>query len=299
MTDQWRGMFAIPMTPFDEHDRVDEDVLRAEVEFCVQSGVGGLCVPVMVSEFRLLSEAERRTLIRIPVEVSDGRVPIMANCAAVNTPLAVEYAVYAEQVGADAVIAMPPYILGTDYDSIFAYYKAIAEAVSIPVWVQNANVAPLSAEQIVRLCEEIDNVDYVKQEVTPSTHTISAVINQQSPAVKGVMGGAGGRFLMTERARGAVGCIIACEFCDVLQRVWDLMDEGKEAEAQDLFDIVLPGVVLEGLMGMGFAKEIMVRRGVLQNNKIRNRTQTLDKHDLIEIDRVYERLEPHFVWNKN
>ena len=47
----WRGSFAIPMTPFDAHDRIDEDLLRAEIEFCIQSGVGGLVVPVMVSEF--------------------------------------------------------------------------------------------------------------------------------------------------------------------------------------------------------------------------------------------------------
>ncbi len=295
MSDKWRGIFAIPMTPFDEHDRVDEDILREEVEFCVQSKVAGLCVPVMVSEFRLLSEAERRTLMRIPIEVSAGRVPIIANCAAVNMPLAIDYAVYAEQVGADAVIAMPPYILGTDFGSIFAYYKTIGDAVSIPVWVQNANVTPLSAEQIVRLCEEIENVSYVKQEVTPSTHTISAIIHQQSDAVKGIMGGAGGRFLMTEYERGVSGCIVACEFCDVLQSIWDLLDEGNKAEAEDLFDRVLPGIVLEGLMGMGFAKEVMVRRGVLKNRKIRNWAETLDRHDLLEIDRVLKRLDPYLV----
>ncbi|MFN2156711.1 MAG: dihydrodipicolinate synthase family protein, partial [Anaerolineae bacterium] len=106
---EWRGSFAIPMTPYDEHDRIDEDVLAAEIAFCVESGVGGLVTPVMVSEFRVLSEAERRTMVRVPVMVSAGRVPVIANCAAVKTPLAVELARYAEQTGADAVIAMPPY----------------------------------------------------------------------------------------------------------------------------------------------------------------------------------------------
>ena len=68
-TKDWRGCFAIPMTPFDETDRIDENVLTAEIEFCIESGVGGLVVPVMVSEFRLLSEEESRTMIRIPIEV--------------------------------------------------------------------------------------------------------------------------------------------------------------------------------------------------------------------------------------
>lgn len=298
MTANWRGIFAIPMTPFDDHDRIDEDTLRAEVQFCVDGGSAGLCVPVMVSEFRLLSEDERRTLIRIPVEVSAGKIPVIANCAAVNTPLAVSYARYAEEVGADAVIAMPPYLLATDFDSIYAYYKAIAEAVSIPVWVQNASVVALSADQIVQLCEEIENISWVKQEVPPSTHTISAVMERQSPAIEGVMGGAGGRFLMTERARGAVGVIVACEFCDILQRIWELLDAGSEAEAEELFDRVMPGVVLEGLMGMAYAKEIMVRRGVLKNNRLRNQTNPLDDEDMREIDRMYRRMEPYFVWNK-
>ena len=49
-TKEWRGSFAIPMTPYDEQDRIDEAVLAAEIEFCIESGVGGLVVPVMVSE---------------------------------------------------------------------------------------------------------------------------------------------------------------------------------------------------------------------------------------------------------
>ncbi len=97
----WRGSFAIPMTPFDAHDRIDEELLRAEIEFCIQSGVGGLVVPVMVSEFFVLSEDERKLMVRVAVETSAGRVPVVANCAAVNTPLAVSYARYCQEVGAE------------------------------------------------------------------------------------------------------------------------------------------------------------------------------------------------------
>ncbi len=296
----WRGIFAIPMTPFDDEDRIDEDALRAEIQFCIEAGARGLCVPVMVSEFQLLSEDERRLMMRIPVEMcKPAGIPVVANCAALNTPLAVSYARYAEEVGADAVIAMPPYMLKTDFESNFAYFRAIAEAVHIPVWIQNANIAPLSIDQIIRLCSEIENVSWVKQEVTPSTHTIGALMQRQSAAVKGVMGGAGGLYMITERERGACGVIVACEYTDVLQRIWDLLDAGQPAEAEDLFDHIMPGVVLEGLMGMAYAKEIMVRRGVLKNNRIRNQSASLDADDLKEIDRVYARLEPYFTWKQS
>jgi len=297
--EDWRGSFAIPMTPFDDHDRIDIDALRAEVRFCVESGVGGLCVPVMVSEFRLLSEDERRLMIRVPVEeCAPSGVPVVANCAAVNTPLAVSYARYAEEVGAAAVIAMPSYIHRPDFDTIRAYYKAISDAVDVPVWIQNAGVVALSPDQIVRLCTEIENVSWVKEEVPPSTHSISNLLARNCPAIEGVMGGAGGRYMIAERARGSQGVIHACEFCDLVQRIWDLLDQGQQGEAEDLFERLLPAIVLEGLMGMAFAKEIMVRRGVLVNNRIRSRSKPLDAHDMREIDRVFERLRPHLVWHR-
>jgi 2-keto-3-deoxy-L-arabinonate dehydratase len=293
----WRGSFAIPMTPFDERDRIDDNVLAAEIEFCVGSGVGGIVVPVMVSEFGALSEEERRLMVRVTVEVAAGRVPVVANCAAVNIPLAARYAEYCEKIGADSVIAMPPYVLVPDFETTHAYYQAISDAVSIPVWIQNAGIVPLSTDQIVTLCTEIEHVSWVKEEVSPSTTHVGRLVARNCPAVKGVMGGAGGRYMITERARGAKGVIHACQFCDLVQRIWTLLDEGKEEVARDLFEIVLPGLVLEGLMGMAFAKEIMVRRGVFGNHRVRTQARPLDTDDLREIDRVWERVQPYLIWD--
>ena len=185
----WRGSFAIPMTPYDEDDRIDVDVLVAEVEFMVESGVGGIAAPLMVSEFRSLSESERKLMMRVVVEASAGRTPVIANVAAVNTPLAVEYATYAQEIGADGVMAMPPYIRKPDFGSMYAYYAAINEVVDVPIWIQNASVAALSPAQLVQLCEEIEHVSWVKEEVPPSHKNITALLAQGSPAVKGVMGG--------------------------------------------------------------------------------------------------------------
>ena len=100
----------------------------------------------MVSEFFVLSEDERKQMVRIAVDECRGSgVPVVANCAAVNTPLAVSYAAYCQEVGADAVIAMPPYIGSPISRPIVAYFKAISAAVSIPVWIQNAGMVALSA----------------------------------------------------------------------------------------------------------------------------------------------------------
>jgi dihydrodipicolinate synthase/N-acetylneuraminate lyase len=294
----WRGSFAIPMTPFDEKDRIDEDVLRGEIEFCVAAGVGGLVVPVMVSEFFVLSEEERCKMVQVSVETAAGRVPVIANCAAVNTPLAVRYAQHAQEAGAQGVIAMPPYIQRPDWETIYAYYQAIAAAVTLPVWIQNAGMVALSTEQVIRLCREIEGVGWVKEEVEPSPRHIAALVTgggrgSSSPVIEGVMGGAGGRYLITERARGARGVVHACQFCDVVQRVWDLLEAGRDDEAGDLFERLLPGLILEGLLGMAFSKEIMRRRGVFKNHRMRMQAHPLDADDLREIDRVWERIQPY------
>ncbi len=94
----WRGSFAIPMTPFDDKDRIDEEILAAEIEACIQWGTRGIVVPVLVSEFQALSEEERKTMMRVPVSISDGRVPIVANVAAVDTATAVNYTRYAQEI---------------------------------------------------------------------------------------------------------------------------------------------------------------------------------------------------------
>lgn len=288
----WRGSFAIPMTPYDQQDRIDEGALRAEIRFCIAAGVGGICLPLLVSEFRSLSEDERRLMIRVGVEECCGRdVPVVANVAAVNTPLAVRYAEYSATVGADAVMAMPPYIERPDWPTIRTYYTEIARVAQIPVWIQNAGLAALSTDEILMLCHDIEHVNWVKQEVSPSTHTITALLDRHSPNIHGVMGGAGGKYLLAEWARGAAGCIHACEFCDIVQRIWDLLESGKLSEAEGIFEHLLPALVAEELMGMAYAKEVMVRRGVLTNNRVRGQTKPLDVADLREIDRIMARLQ--------
>ena len=293
------GAFAIPMTPYDDKDRVDEAVLADEINFCCESGVGGIVVPVMVSEFRLLSEDERRTLIRVSVEAAAGRSPIIASVSAVNTPLAVSYAEYAQKVGADAVVAMPPYIQRPDFPTMREYFQAISDAVNVPVWIQNASVAALSADEVIQLCTEIENVSWIKEEVPPEPTRIAALVNRKCPELKGVAGGAGGRYSITEWQRGAAGTVHACQFCDVVQDVWDLLDDGEMEKAGDLFEKLLPALLIEGLMGMACAKEIMIRRGVFKNNRIRTRSKPLNDDDMLEIDRVWDRIQPYLSWHKS
>jgi len=292
-----RGSSAIPMTPFDENDRIDEAALVRELEFIVESGATSICAPVMVSEFATLSESERKLYIKLTCDTVAGRCAVISCATAPNELQAAEYGRYAADCGADAVISMPP--AGYEFDRTREYFSRLAGC-GLPVMIQNASAAQLSASQVARLMEEVQGVTWIKQEVTPGPQGITEVVEACKSGYVGVMSGFGAVYSPTDWARGVTASIHACEFCDLVQRVWDLFDAGKEEEARDFHYAILPALQLEGLFGMMYAKEIMVRRGVFEPKhvRLRGRKKPLTAQDIREIDRVWARTEPLLIWGK-
>src|SRR5207248_1716512 len=104
-----RGVYVILCSPFDARGALDEDDLRSEVEFCARAGAHGVVGPANASEFWTLSDAERLRFARVVVEAAAGRVATVIGVTAGSAPAAVALAREAEQAGATAVMAMPPY----------------------------------------------------------------------------------------------------------------------------------------------------------------------------------------------
>ena len=129
-----RGVFPILLTPFDEHERIDEDSLRGEVEFVIGAGVHGVGL-ALGSEILKLTEAEREQLVRVVVDQVRGRVPIVVNTGAQSSFAAAEYSRRAVELGASAVMCLPPALAsGTETR---AYFRSISDAVNVPVFIQD------------------------------------------------------------------------------------------------------------------------------------------------------------------
>jgi len=288
-----KGSSAIPPTPFDENDKIDIKSLERVYEFIVQCDSTSITTPVMVSEFESLSEDERKLMIRVACEVVNGRCAIIANTTAPCMHQAANYAEYAQKCGADSVIAMGP--AGTDYAYVKRFFKAISDAVSIPVMIQNHSGAGfmLSSEQVIELCETIENVKWVKEERQPGPISVGNVNAIRTPALEGIMSGYGSQYAPLDFARGAIACIHACEWADLVQPVWDLFFEGKEEEARAMHYATLPALQLEGLLGMRYAKEVLRRRGVFSNTTMRRASRELSADDHAEIDRIFLHVEPY------
>ena len=137
MNENWRGIFAIVVTPFTDDLVLDERALRRQVEFCIQAGAAGLVGPANAGEFATMSDEERQRWIRIVVEEADGRVPVVAATTHGHRVPAAALSRFAQEVGADGIMAMPPHILHPDADGCYEYFRTLNETLSIPICIQN------------------------------------------------------------------------------------------------------------------------------------------------------------------
>jgi dihydrodipicolinate synthase/N-acetylneuraminate lyase len=292
---RFAGIFPVLQTPFDEKGEIDTDSLRAEVEFCLQAGAHGLVVPATASEFFALTDSERFRVAEIVLEQTCGRVPVIVGTSGVSKQAAVAFTAHAVAHGADGIMAMPPYVRRPDEASVFAYYEAVAEAArDRPVIVQNAPPplgTPLSVPALVRLMERVENIRYVKEEVSPAGPRISALNQTAGGRLLGVFGGSNGLWLLNELDHGACGNMPASALVDVHVRIYTLYTSGKREEAEALSLKILPLLNLGSQFGVAFAKELLRMRGVIRTAVVRDpQASTLDEIDIAELKRYWERL---------
>lgn len=297
MSKPWRGIFVIVVTPFTDSYALDEESLRRQVRFCIEAGAHGLVGPANASEFPTLSDDERKRWIEIVVQETAGQVPVVAATTHGHALPAAELSRFAQQTGADGIMAMPPPILHPDAEGCYDYFKTINAAVTIPICVQNyAGPAgtPMSSQLLARMCRELEHVEYIKEETLPEPRQISATLAVAGDVCKGVFGGQGGVYLLDEYRRGSHGNMPACQATDVQVQMWELLEQGKEAEARALFNRLLPLINYERMHGVAAYKETLYRRGIIKTRVARAPGKTLDAFDLAELDAIMADVEPLF-----
>jgi dihydrodipicolinate synthase/N-acetylneuraminate lyase len=299
MSTAFRGVFTIPSTPFDEQSHVDWAGLRRVVDFCVECGAHGIVWPVNASAFAVLSDEERLQGAQVVVEQVAGRVPVVIGVQGVCTTHAAMFGHHANKIGADAVIAMAPYIQKMeDERSLLEYYQGISDVVDVPIFIQNhARGSVLSVKTMARIVQEVEHVDYIKEETFPVTHKITQLLDIAGPKLKGIFGGAGGRYLLLEHPRGVAGQMPGCHVTDVVVCLWNALEAGDRQEAKRIFGLMSPLFALETLRGTSYP-EVLRRRGVIDNARGRFADAGLvDEHDHQALDDILKDLEPLFTWH--
>jgi dihydrodipicolinate synthase/N-acetylneuraminate lyase len=289
---QMHGVFPILVTPFDDQSRVDEESLRRLVEFNIEAGVHGLGVALGSEVFRL-SEAERRQVTRAVVEQARGRAPVVINTGAQGTDLAVLYSRMAEEAGADALMVMPPSFVPAGPEEIREYFRAISDAVRVPIFIQDAGSPPVPASLARQIAGESERVRYIKVESTPLPQHVADAVAQAGDLLT-VFGGAGGDHLLEELRCGSRGTMPSCSQPEAFVEVWNRFQSGDEPGARAVFDQKIAPV--NRIAGRGWSafyhthKDILQQRGVIRSAKVRGPIAPLDKAAARELSAVIDEL---------
>ena len=150
------GSIVALITPMHEDGSVDYDALRRLIDWHIDEGTDCIGVVGTTGESPTVSVEEHCEIIRVAVEQARGRVPIMAGTGGNSTREAIELSRYAKKVGADCTLSVVPYYNKPSQEGIYAHFKAIAEAVDVPMVLYNVpgrTVADMQPETTLRLAQ--------------------------------------------------------------------------------------------------------------------------------------------------
>jgi 4-hydroxy-tetrahydrodipicolinate synthase len=286
------GVCPIALTPFTDEGDLDLWGIDSLAGLYLDSGVHGLTVLGIMGEAHKLSDTERRAVTRRYVSAVGGRVPVVVGCSGMATRVTVERAREAEEAGAAAVMVAPPNNVG-NLDLVFEHYRRVAEAVSVPVVVQDEPVntgVVMPAAFVARVVNEIEGCRYVKLEEAPTTIKITSLLKEIRTEV-GIFGGLGGMYFYEELARGAIGIMTGFAYPEILVRTYELFSGGKEREAREYFFRYLPLIRFEaqlGVGGVGIRKEVFRMRGAISSSHVRFPAPSLDDETLRELRELVE-----------
>ncbi len=160
------GAGAAIVTPMNADGSVNYEKFANLIEFQIENGTDAIIVCGTTGEASTLTHEEHLEVIKYCVEVVNKRIPVVAGTGSNCTETAIYLSTEAEKLGVDGLLVVSPYYNKATQNGLYAHFKAIADAVKIPIILYNiqgrtgVNIAPAT---IVRLCEDCENIVAVKE----------------------------------------------------------------------------------------------------------------------------------------
>jgi len=174
----FKGAITALITPFTQKAQIDEQAFRKLIDWQIAENIDGLVPVGTTGESPVLSHDEHKYLVELCVAHVKGRVPVIAGAGSNSTREAVDFACYAEKVGADGVLVVTPYYNKPNQEGLYAHFSAVACAISIPLVIYNIpsrSVIDMTAETMGRLASDHKNIVGVKD----ATGRVERVFDQR------------------------------------------------------------------------------------------------------------------------
>lgn len=290
----YRGVFPVVPTIFDERGELDLEGQKRAVDFMIDAGSNGLCILANFSEQFVLTDAERERVQDVVLAHVGGRVPVIVTTTHFGTAICAVRSKRAEAAGASMVMIMPPYhgaTIRAPEARIYEFYKAVSDAISIPIMIQDAPVAgtPLSAPFLARMAKEIANVAYFKIEVPFAAAKLRELIALGGDAIVGPWDGEEAITLMADLDAGCTGAMTGGGYPDGIRQIMDPWAAGDRASAKAAYAKWLPLINYENRQcGLSACKVLMKEGGIIASDMLRHPQTPLNaaaRAGLIEIAR--------------
>ena len=290
---QFRGIYGITPTPFSPDETLGLKGVDAILHFTVEAGAHGIVAPVMVSEYTVLTDDERRIIFERSVAVSDGQMPVVAGVTGISNAHSIGLAKVAQDGGVDTAIAMPPHSRSTNRGEAVRFFDELDQAMDIPVFTQNHNACfGLDADTLFDVMAGSVHIKCLKEETTWGGHVTTQVLVRAGDACEGTMGGSSGRF-----DRGMCGNMSASHFSDVLGAIWNKFDSGDIDGGLSDHTRFLPMINFENIYGATAFKEVLARRGIIESATIRSPgREEMDRHDHEELTKLLDGIDDLMTW---
>jgi 4-hydroxy-tetrahydrodipicolinate synthase len=288
------GVLPVFQTPFRDDFSIDSEVLAAEIDWMYGHGIDGI-VMAMVSEVVRLSGEERRELARLSCEYGLDHGPVVVSVGAESTSVAVGFAHHAEEVGATAVMAIPPMSVSAGNDELYSYYQALLDAIDIPVIIQDASGyvgEPMSIGMQAGLLDAYQERVLFKPEAIPIGPRLTDLRDATEGAAR-VFEGSGGISLVDSFKRGIVGTMPGGEVCWAIVKLWNALNDGDDVRVNSINGPLASLISLQTSFDAFVAveKHLLVKQGVFPSARVRGPVGfRLDPETTTEVDRVFELL---------
>lgn len=286
------GVYSVLPTPFGEDGRFDSESLGRVIRLFADDGVSGFTALGVTSEVDRLSDRERAEVLEASLAHAGAvGLPVVVGATGAGLDLCLERCRQAEGAGAAGVMVSPPRAPRCNADAVFRHFAAVAEAISIPVVIQDfppISGFHLDADLLVRMCREIPAARTIKLEDAPTPYKAARLRERTGGIEVGIFGGLGGAYLLEELISGATGAMTGFAYPKLLVEVvsrWDRGDRDGAAEAFYRYAPVMRFEFQEGI-GMAIRKEMLKRRGAVAHAGARAPAAALDGPTREALDRI-------------
>jgi|SRR5690606_9702496 len=287
--EMWHGIYPALLTPFNESGEIDYPMFKKNFLAQVDAGVTGIIIAGTLGEASTLSRQEKFDLLVFAKSNLPATVPVILNIAEKSTAEAISFAKEAEKSGADGLMLLPPMQYRASDREVVAYFKAVANSMSLPILIYNNPVdyaIHVSVEMFAEL-EECKNIEAVKESTRDLTN-ITRMINRFGDRFK-ILGGVD-TIALEAQLMGAVGSVAG--LVDAFPRetvaIYELAKAGRLDEALEIYRWFMPLLELDIHPRLVQYIKLAATAEGLSNEYVRLPRMPLEDNDKVRVQKIID-----------